>query len=367
MTKTTNLAKAIALKAVTALVTTGLVYVVCVKTVAYSKETPLENKTIAPAPAENTANSLAEDIIEEIAPVQEILPDVTTTDTVAGDARRDEYFKSVQIIIEDLSKNVFINKQYEDLTVEQKRYYLADVPEKEKPKGVSEEDFKFALSFKDAFFYVDDKKINRENLLQRERKDFARFSMKMSGEYKPGGEKIEVQQFFFYTVPYFNKNIKGTNDHFPEEIYKVTILSEAVDNMTVYALSKKKSTLVNENIKDQLKIVSSTSTYPGTENLKQNINSLSYQIPGGRDKFYSSLTKTIESSTKESRTDLQISFYVNTDGSISEVSIPHEKDEDVKQIVTDALKKSPKWIPAQEDGVPLKTSTSIKISFGENK
>ena len=62
-------------------------------------------------PFEKTVASGAshEDIIEKIVPEQELIPAITNTDTVAGDARRDEYFKGVHIIIEDQYRKVFIN------------------------------------------------------------------------------------------------------------------------------------------------------------------------------------------------------------------------------------------------------------------
>ena len=162
ITKTTPKRKCRLLKLATIFIATGITYFISTETVTYAKGTE--------APSFFQQFNI-------------------TKDTIAGDARRDEYFSGVKIIIQDSLRNVFVNAPYEKLTDEQKRFYLAYVPQKKgNADGVSEADYKFSLDQKDSYFYIDNKKTSKEEFLKHKREEFASTGFKMFGETKAGEE-----------------------------------------------------------------------------------------------------------------------------------------------------------------------------------
>ena len=94
ITKTTPKRKCRLLKLATIFIATGITYFISTETVTYAKGTE--------APSFFQQFNI-------------------TKDTIAGDARRDEYFSGVKIIIQDSLRNVFVNAPYEKLTDEQKK------------------------------------------------------------------------------------------------------------------------------------------------------------------------------------------------------------------------------------------------------
>lgn len=376
MTKTTNLSKQIALKALTLLIATGLVYTVCVKTVAYSKETPLENKTIAPAPVESISNNIAEEIIKEIAPVQEILSAVTTADTVAGDARRDEYYKDIRIIINDKLRNIYVDKPYEQLTPEQKDLYLPKAPHKKgSPDGIAAKDYEWYISYEDGIFYIDDKKVSRAELLKHKREDFASSGFKFTFI-----DKKETKQIFFYTYPYYNKNIKHSNDHYPDKTYKVTILEKPVDTHIIVAEENNaNSTNDLAKMQDELSKLVKQPVYPREEEHKKESKKSSPRFQGGKDKFINYFISNFKEPADTNHKKLSVMFAINTDGSLSDITIVDKTSDPYTNITSSAeyreltkeiervITNSPRWTPAQQDGVPVKISTTIDITVGKNK
>jgi hypothetical protein len=99
MTKTTNKSRAVILKMASLPIIAGLIVFMSVKTIAQETAVPKAHTTAAS---------------------QQAIGD--------GDGRHAEYFKGVQILINDKANNIFIDKPYEKLTEAQKDKYLPAAP-----------------------------------------------------------------------------------------------------------------------------------------------------------------------------------------------------------------------------------------------
>jgi hypothetical protein len=370
MTKNTSTIKGIILKSAVLPVVTALVYLISTETVAHVKNETEKPVILITNPVgdSNTISDIIDDATE-INVEQEVSVVVSEKDTVAGDARRDEYFKGVRIVIDDKLRGVKINKRYEKLTPEQKRFYLAEVPERMKANGVNPEDYDYTMGREGTIYYIDDKKVSKDEVLKYNIKDFAKYSAKMSTESKAGGDVMtKTYQSFFYTYDHYDKHMKHLYDHFDEEEYKITILDKPLEPKEQWAVISAyekqkdgKSDLERSREKRQKEI--SAPTYSRTAEMKPTAKRIEFQFPGGMDKFHSYLKTSMNTKTAEHRTDMKVSFTVNTDGSLSEISLESEDNPEVEKAMIEALEKSPKWIPGQMDGHPISIGTAIKVSF----
>ena len=336
MTRTTNTTKSILLKLAMLPVTAGLIYIISTETVARNPENNI------------FTNGL-----------------LTETDSVTLDIRRDEYFKDVRIIIEDKSKGVYIDKPYEKLSLEHKRYYLSSIPEKKENNGVSSEDYDFYIKYTDGIFYIDDKKVSLDEVLKYKREDFAHSGFKFSFENSPDGKKTEVKQIFFYSENHFNTHIKHINDHYPDKVYKVSILESALSYKETL---KQDNDIINkddgksdlERIREKLKKDIDAPVYSYTEQMKSNTKNISPVFPGGKEEFYKYLSHKLDFGDRYSNKQISIHFTINTDGTLTDIRVYDETDNDIISKITKVVSESPKWIPAQYDGSPVKIGTTIK-------
>lgn len=291
-------------------------------------------------------------------------PEIATiNDSVKGKsamiARRDEYFKDVQIIVDDKPANVFFNKPYEKLTDREKDHYLSNVPEKEKVKGIPESDFSSFTSDEGAKYYLDNKETTREAILKKPREYYACGGFKRSGNDK---------RYYFYTFPHFEKHIKHLKDHYPEKEYKLTVLNEVREYiMPDQPPVPKKETYEREgraNDGEQYAVVSYMS-YAYTDETGILEKEIMAHFPGGKDKFTEYLFGNIKVPYDLSGQELRIDFTINTDGSLSEISMADSTDPVLGAEVQRVMTASPRWIPSQKKGIPQPVGT--RDYFKNNK
>ncbi|MEE1897863.1 M56 family metallopeptidase [Flavobacterium rakeshii] len=325
MTKTTPKIKTLALKLACVLTVTAIVYFLSTENVAYAGTQ--QNETL------------------------------TATDSVNPDSRRDEYFKGVNIIIQDSLRDVFINTPYEKLTLEQKRYYLANVPKKNGDSdGVSEENYNFSLNYEDSHFYIDNKKISREEFLKHKRKEFASTAFEMFGETKAGEEISMTFMMFFYTYPYYNKHIKHKYDHYPNTTCQITISKTPLEYGYFNTQKAGSRTDKITDMRQEIEISATSNNFE--EKNKKATPNRSASFPGGRELFDSYITNNLDLDDLVKDEKTYISFKINTDGSVSDPEIIGNKDPDITNRLKKVFEASPKWIPQQEDGKPVKIGTS---------
>jgi hypothetical protein len=281
---------------------------------------------------------------------------LTSKDTT--EARRDEYFKEVQIIIDDKPAHIFIDKPYEKLSKQEKEYYLSNIPEKEKARGLQLADYDSFISDEAGIFFIDNKKTTREEILKHKREYFA-----------CGGSKRfqKEKHYFFFTYPYFDKNIKHIKDHYPEKTYKITILNEARDYLLPEnsPLLKKQNYERNGHSNDSDATVEVSSwRYGYTDEMKNDVSTIYAQFPGGKKKFSDYLFSNIKMSYLPE--ELVIDFTINTNGALSDIRMDESTDPLLAEEIKRVMLASPKWIPMQEKNIPQPVGTRDRFKKTQN-
>ncbi|MEO8254602.1 MAG: M56 family metallopeptidase [Flavobacterium sp.] len=198
MTKTASYKRALVKKAFVLPILSGLVFLLCIKTVAQEKATTIQTKTPKkPATKESTI-----------------------------DSRRDAYYAGVRIIGTNKQNNTTLNKLYEELTPEEKKTYLNYVPEpttKKQPSAKEYNDFKDSKKYA---IWIDDKNVSNQTLENYSLKDFAYFNG--SSVLKNARSKKFPQpfQYHLYTLNYFDKNLKNSHLKFSGKSMRIMIGNE---------------------------------------------------------------------------------------------------------------------------------------------
>ncbi|MFD2146367.1 energy transducer TonB [Mucilaginibacter antarcticus] len=61
--------------------------------------------------------------------------------------------------------------------------------------------------------------------------------------------------------------------------------------------------------------------------------------------------------------DVELSFLVNTDGTLSDIKVAKSLAEDLDQEAIRILKRSAKWVPAKKNGKLIDCAATATISF----
>ncbi len=179
MTKTTSQTKAILKKIALIPFIFGLVFFLCFKTIAQESNA----------------------IVKEQSDTKE----KPTMD------RRDEYYAGVRIIFKDCSKKIIVDKQYEELTAEEKDSYVAPyVPTPFIEKSPSKNEFTDFKNDGKYAIWIDGKHYPNSELSRYSASDFVYFvgsSVKKNARSKKFPQPF---QYNFYTKIYFDKNLKNS-------------------------------------------------------------------------------------------------------------------------------------------------------------
>jgi TonB family protein len=91
------------------------------------------------------------------------------------------------------------------------------------------------------------------------------------------------------------------------------------------------------------------------------------KYPDGIEGFFSDLKNNIEIPKKAVKKDMHrsvtVGFVVQTDGSISEISIIESDDKIFNQSAINAIEGLKKWKPGIQKGNPIKVAYQQKINF----
>jgi TonB family protein len=93
----------------------------------------------------------------------------------------------------------------------------------------------------------------------------------------------------------------------------------------------------------------------------------SAMFPGGMDAFSRYLSKTIrypmEAREKRIQGKVLLNFIVEKDGSISDIRVARETGGGLSDEAVRVVKQSPRWVPAMQNGVPVRQRYTTPISF----
>lgn len=363
MTKTTNKTKAVLMKFAVLPAIIGLLYFLSTETIAIAATVNKIPETIIAPEAQASALPV---IIEDSTMQQTAEASIPVQNATDPEARKNEYYKGVRIIIEDAPKGKYIDLPYEKLTAEERNYYLPNARDKRKANGISEADYKFSLytlyeETKSIQFFVDDKKVSRDEVLKYKKEDFATYAAKFSGVKLVNGKPEGNHKSFFYTYAYFDKYLKHINDHYPDKTLKITITSEPKEFFSEYAAEAKATgktefQLMEEKEKKELE----ADYYPTVEEIKDQNRLIPSKFTGEDGDFDKYITKNLNIDDKLNGKQLIIMFSINTDGTISDIRTGNN-DPEIEAEIQRVFKNSPRWIPGQTGSRPQKTSSLITL------
>ncbi len=315
MTKTTSRTKAIFNQIFLIPFIFGLVFLLCFKTVAQEKITNLDN-----------TNPKSGQIINE---------------------SRDAYYDGVQFKINDVKRNVTINKKYEELTSEEKDRYIAFVPKpfiEKSPTKKELEDFKDSKKYA---IWVDGVHKPNDYLNNFEPNDIAFFQGSSVSKNARSKKFPQPFQYNFYTHNYFDKNLKNSHKKFSGKNIEIRLSNDKnsnpiKDTKDKELVEKKSSSQITEKTLPE---------YLGGMQEFYNFFSANYKIPSdfkGNGKIY-------------------ISFMVETDGSISDFEVLRDSGFGTGEEAVRVLKLTPKWIPGKEDGKVVRMKFTLPIAIQAKK
>lgn len=363
MTKTTNHTRSMILKLTSLPILAGLIYFLSTETVVLAK--PADNRIPELTPVSETVIPASDRAITPQADSVKQQPEVKKTSSSDPEARKNEYYKGVRIIIEDAQRGKYIDLPYEKLTAEDRKYYLPEAPDKKgKAKGIQEADYNYSLyklyeEKQNVQYFIDDKKVTRDEVLKYKKEDFATFAAKSSGMKIVNGKPEGNHKSFFYTYPFYEKNLKNIYDHYPDKSLKINLTAKAEPYKSDFAdeakaTGKTELQISEEREKKELE----ANTYNTVEDRKNQQRYFYPRFSGGKEEFDQYLTKNLELPERYKDKKLSIHFTVNTDGKLSDIWIPGEKDEEFLSQVKRVIENSPAWIPSQKDGQALRVGFS---------
>ena len=90
-------------------------------------------------------------------------------------------------------------------------------------------------------------------------------------------------------------------------------------------------------------------------------------FPGGKDAFNKFIDRNFKypAALRKSNIqgDVELSFLVTTDGSLSDIKVSKSLAEDLDKEAIRLMKLSPKWIPAKKNGQLIDCAATTSISF----
>ncbi|MCW4468261.1 M56 family metallopeptidase [Flavobacterium sp. MFBS3-15] len=324
MTKATTQSKALMLKLSAVPVITGLIALLCIETVAQEK--PVSKESV------------------------QVMLDARQT----NNERRDAYYKGVRVIIDDKANDVRIDKVFENLTEEQKQKYHFYAPEAYMIKHPTKEEYERFKDKKGYALQIDGKEVDNAILNKYKPEDFAYYSGYTMSRKALTKEKPQIFRYQLYTPEYFEKHLKGSNDHYPGDTFTMIITKEFKDDKVV-ADRKIVKGGDWEDVEFYLK-----------QDIPYNPADLDEQpeFPGGMTGFFTVIAKNFKVPDVEEINALKIyvSFIVEKEGTMSNIKILRDPASGMGQEAERVLKAiAEKWKPGMKKGKPVRTLFNLPI------
>ncbi len=331
MTKTTS-SKTIFFKKIAILpVFTLMIYFLCFETVAQQKN--------------QTSTTQSEK--------SKISDDVKLNDYFAG-VRFKLYKNGYNTKTEVIGKNLIFDKKYEELTTEDKAKFKTwlKIPKatvKKSPTKKELEDYKDSKKYA---IWIDNKNVPNSELNKYTPEEIAYFSGSAVLKNARTKEHPQPFQFWFFTHPYFDKNNMGKKPtKYPGDKVELFIdyEKEIVEQKTVQEIAENSVEIPVEK----------SNIYQETDKKPD--------FPGGIKEFYNFIGKNFNvPEEKDLNGKVFIKFIIETDGSLTNFEILRDIGHGTGEEAIRVLKLSPKWIPAEKDGKPVRVEYSLPISIATN-
>lgn len=263
--------------------------------------------------------------------------------------RRDEYYAGVRIIFKDCSKKTIIDKQYEELTSEEKdKYVPAYVPSPSIEKSPSKKEFESFKDSKKFAIWVNENHVSNKKLNDFSPEEFVYFTGSPVRNNARSKKFPQPFQYHFYTKDYFDKNLKNSwKKHGGKEIIGTRNCADKWDKTNNF------EKLVEE--KETVKVV---------ENINLITEKTLPQYQGGMQEFYKFISENYNiPSDFKGNGKIYISFMVETDGSLSEFQVLRDLGFGTGEEAVRVLKLSPKWIPGKEESKEVRMKFSLPIAI----
>jgi hypothetical protein len=274
--------------------------------------------------------------------------------TISKDKKKNIYYTGVRLIVKDSHKNILINKKYEDLTLNEKRLYIAEVPASTKKNPPTEKEFynwKNDVNFRGI---LDKRGIVNTDLSQYTYKDIASYAK--YDNIIHNGKKFEpsMNHYILQTNSYFEKHSKKTNQKSYFKVIEKTIKDGSIKNPVI--------------LKDVSKQKDISKVIPANKH-KNNITAIQQpEFPGGMNEFYKFMGANYKIPTElKGNGRVSIKFMVEKDGSLSEFEILRDMGFGTGEEAIRVLKLSPKWIPGKDKDKPVRVQYSLPITLQQTK
>ncbi|MFE3847242.1 M56 family metallopeptidase [Flavobacterium sp. LB3P45] len=275
--------------------------------------------------------------------------------TISKDKKKDTYYAGVRLIVKDSHKKILINKKYEDLTLNEKRLYIAEVPSSTKKNPPTEKEFKNWKNDVDFKGILDTRRIVNTALDKYSAKDIATFAK--FDNIIHNGKKFEphINHYILQTNSYFEKHSKKTAEKSNFKVIEKTIKDGTVKNPII--------------LKYLLKTSAINKVIPSKKN-KNNSNTAIQQpqFQGGMNEFYKFVGANYKIPAElKGNGRVYIKFMVEKDGSLSEFEILRDMGFGTGEEAIRVLKLSPKWIPGTDKVKPVRVQYSLPITLQQAK
>jgi hypothetical protein len=346
MTKNTSKKLALLKKIAIIPIIVGMIYIFCVKIIAQEKD----------------VNSIEKKSLK------------TQTEK---DKIRDTYYSNVRVILKDLRNGTTIDKIYEELTLEEKRKYLSWVPdmmiENEIPELLFEK-----MKTKNMAVWINGKVSSKEEIKKYKRTDFSYYTYSFVHKNARTKRFPQEYQYTLYTKKYFDENLKNSHLHFSNDTIKMTVSNKKdkfnkvadiisankmkVDTIVWYTNNKEEyNVYINDSVKNEknTKVIDTKTEVVG---IGKEVNLKEPTFPGGISEFYKFFAKNFKiPSNFKSKDKIIASFFVEKDGSLTNIEIKKDLGFGSKEEVIRVLKSSPKWIPATNNNKTVRYQYVLPI------
>ena len=311
MSKKTPISIAILKKVALTPIITGLIYFMCVESIAQEK---------------NSLNEISNKPVES-------------------------YFSGVRFIYrEGTKKELKINKLYEDLTDFEKnkfKFFLkfakGNPLEKKSPTKKELEDFKDSKKYA---IWINDIHVSNKYLNNYNTNDIAAFGGSVVLKNARSKKFPQPFQYWFFTQKYYDdKNMGEQAKKYSNDT--VEIWRKKID--------KKESNKINAE---------EVSNLNKTDNKNELVDTTQPSFPGGMIMFYKyvgnnfKIPENFKGSGK-----IYLKFFIEKDGSLTDIEIIRDLGFGLGDEAARILKESPKWIPGQVNGKPTRMIYSLPITI----
>lgn len=294
--------------------------------------------------------------------------------TLTSSTDKDAYYADVMVNVTDKKRNITFSKKYEALTMEEKNRYLFFTPRRYSKKIPTKAEFEEFKNSEKYAIWIDDIPANNSHLAVYSPDKIAYFSGSFIHKNARSKKFPQLFQYHFYTEGYYEKNLKNSHKKFSGKSINIVISqskkspTSSKSNIKEESLesNNKNSENLNPNSVNLVKKTTNESVpLPSNEVILNVMNTTEKpEFPGGMKKFYQFVADNFQMPTDvKLKGKVYVMFIIEKDGSITNANILRDIGFGTGEEALRVIKLSPKWIPAQKDGVPVRVQYSLPITI----